>query len=215
MSLVSPVFEQHYKEYIDQLGGLDFKALGPEVGGRVTTTDSRGPGLEISYFNRPYRVSSAGITDGEGRITGYDTCIILCRYLLMAGDWAGKTLVADDRAHWAGFRDLKDSGPLTVYFKNNVEVAIAKILAGRLPVPPQSLDSLNPSPPDMELQYDLALKVHALPRVPMLVLINDEDDGFPSSCSVLFQSKGETYLDAECIAMAGFRLADLIRKFFP
>ncbi len=214
MSLVSAVFDQHYKAYLQQLANLDFQALGPAVGGRATT-GSQGRGLEISYFNRPYRVSPAGIADGAGAKPGYDTCIILCRYLLMAGARAGKTEPAGDGPdHWAGFRDLKDSGPLTVYFKNNVETATANVLAGKLPAPPEAFEALNPSPPDMDLQYDLALKVHALPRVPMLVLVNDEDDGFPPSCSVLFQSKVETWLDAECIAMAGFRLAEIIRINF-
>jgi len=214
MSLVSPVYEQHYKDYLDKLAGLDFPALGPAVGCRVTT-GPQGQGLEIPYFNRSYQVSPAGITDGSGRQPGYDTCIILCRYLIMAGDRSGKTVPDGGRQDdWAGFRDLKDSGPLTVYFKDNVETAIAGILAGKMPVSPETLVPLNACPPDMDLQYDLALKVDALPRVPMLLLVNDEEDGFPSSCSVLFQSGVEVWLDAECIAMAGYRLAEIIRKRF-
>jgi len=128
----------------------------------------------------------------------------------MAGSRAGKAEAGE--GDWAGFRDLKDSGPLTVYFKDNVETIISDSLTDKLPISAEALEPLNPSPPDMDLQYDLALKIDALPKVPMLVLVNDAEDGFPSSCSVLFQSDVEKVLDAECIAMAGYRLAEIIKK---
>lgn len=210
--MASPVFEQHYKDYLKRLAGLDFTTLAPDVGGRLTTGPG-GRGLEIFYFNRPYRISAAGIRDGAGQKPGYDTCIILSRYLVMAGDRGKKDVTAGaGQDNWAGFRDLKDSGPLTVYFRDNVETAIAGLLAGRMSDLKQGLDALNPSRPGMDLQYDLAVKINALPLLPMLVLANDAEDGFPATCSVLFESGVETVLDAECIAMIGHRLAKIIRK---
>lgn len=211
--MISPVFEQHYTAYLGRLAELDFKALAPEVGGRLTTAHG-GQCMEIFYFNRRYTISPAGITNSSGRKPGYDTCIILCRYLIMAGERVGKSFSAGAGPDWAGFRDLKDSGPLTVYFSDNVEMAIAGTFSGRMSELKQRLESLNPSRPDMELHYDLAVTVHALPWVPMLILANEAEEGFPSTCSVLFESNVERFLDAECIAMAGNRLAEIVGKFF-
>ncbi len=208
--MVSPVFEQHYKDYLRRLATLDFNSLAAEVGGRLTG-GAGGRELEIFYFNRPYWISAAGIKDGSGQKPGYDTCIIISRYLVMAGDRVGTAGAGQD--NWAGFRDLKDSGPLTVYFRDNVETAIAGSLAGRISDVKQCLDSLNPSRPDMDLHYDLAVRINALPLLPLLVLANDAEDGFPATCSVLFESGVERFLDAECIAMTGYRLARIIREF--
>jgi hypothetical protein len=216
MSLVSPVFEQHYEDYLRQVARMDFKALAPLTGGRVVDS-SQGGGIEIPYFNLPYIISGAGIEDKAGQKPGYDTCIILCRYLIMAGDRvadAGGTKEAAAKDGWAGFRDLKDSGPLTVYFRDNVESVISDCLSGKYPLGPENFRALAPTRPEMELNYDLALEFSGLPMMPMLVLANDADEGFPATCSVLFRPDVERNLDAECIAMAGYRLAELIRNLF-
>jgi hypothetical protein len=214
MSLVSPVFEQHYKDYLEQLAELDFESLGPAVGGGTKQT-SDGRIIEISYFNDPHTISPNGIRNSSGQKPGYDTCIILCRYLIMAQDWVGGTQPVENRAgEWTGFRDLKDSGPLTVYFKGNVEQAISQCIAGKISLLPRALERVNGSVPGLDLQYDLVLEVNALPKVPLLLLFNDGEEGFPPSCSVLFQPNVETFLDAECIAMAGYRLAAILREIF-
>jgi hypothetical protein len=38
------------------------------------------------------------------------------------------------------------------------------------------------------------------------MLFNDADEEFPATCCVLFESRAETYLDMECIAMLGRQL---------
>ncbi|WDP90008.1 MAG: DUF3786 domain-containing protein [Desulfobacter sp.] len=211
MSLVSPVFEQHYKEYLRQVGGMDFKALAPLTGGRVVA-GPEGQEIEIQYFNRPCRISASGIVDGDGRKAEYDTCAILCRYLIMARDRSAEGPGPREKKDWTGFRDLKDSGPLTVYFRDNVEMVISQALAGRLPLGPEAFRSLNAAVPGISLNYDLALEINALPKMPMLVLANGAEEGFPATCSVLFRPDVERILDAECIAMVGYRLARLIRS---
>ena len=135
----------------------------------------------------------------------YDICIILCRYLLMCPE-----ILPCDR-HWVAFRDLKDSGPLTVYFKDNVEQAIATGFAGEIEALKHGIAALKGCPPDLDVSYDLAMQVAGLPKIPMVLLFNDVDESFPSVCSVLFERQVETYLDAECIAMLGYRLASLLK----
>ena len=222
MSLVSPVFEQHYKDYLARLAGLDLEGMAFQLGGQAVLGND-GPGIELPFFNRPHRISPAGIRDHSGRKPGYDTCIILCRYLIMARDWTGDedgpgTLSDPDSSpdsdRWAGFRDLRDSGPLTVYFKDNVEQVLLTALAGKMGNTGPLEEELGAVRPDMDVQYDLCLEIRALPRVPVLILANEAEDGFPPSCSVLFRPEVEQYIDAECIAMAGYRLARIIKKLF-
>ncbi len=61
--------------------------------------------------------------------------------------------------------------------------------------------------------YDLSVQFVALPRIPILLLFNDADVEFGASCLVLFESCAKAFLDPECLAMVGAKLArELIAK---
>ena len=46
-----------------------------------------------------------------------------------------------------------------------------------------------------KISYDLSMRFDALPKVPLLLLFNDKDDGFPAQCSVLFEKRTEKFSD--------------------
>ena len=124
MESQSQVFEKHYHDYLQQLDALDFDAIALKLGGQVNK-NSRGTSLGMSLLGQSYDISPHGITDSSGGKPRYEICIILCRHLLMCPE-----ILPHDR-QWVAFRDLKDAGPLTVYFRDNVEQAIAKGFAGK------------------------------------------------------------------------------------
>ncbi|HCY84021.1 MAG TPA: hypothetical protein DHV36_02680 [Desulfobacteraceae bacterium] len=209
----SPVFDRHYEDYLKQLAAMDLSAVGSELGGEVTDTPE-GVRVTFRYLGRTYHVSSQAILRPDGSRAGYDACIVLCRYLIMGRD-RGKTASGrntKDNTEWVGFRDLKESGPLTVYFKDNVESALTCVLTGKTDAAKAICATLEGRVPAIDLNYDLVMEIPCLPQIPMLLLFNDAEDGFPASCSVLFRGDVETYLDAECIAMTGYRLAAKIKK---
>jgi hypothetical protein len=196
----SLVFEKHYNDYLRQLNALDLDAIALKLGGKLNKTP-RGKTMELPLLGRAYRISPQGITDSSGKQPTYDICIILCRHLLMCPE------ILPHDPQWVAFRDLKDSGPLTVYFKDNVEQGIATLFSGNTDELKRCTKALNGVAPNLDVSYDLAVQVAGLPKIPMVLLFNDADDAFPSECSILFERQVETYLDAECIAMLGHRLA--------
>lgn len=196
----SLVFEKHYNDYLEQISSLDFDAIALKLGGKIKR-NIKGSAIELSLLGQSYEISPRGIRDASGKRPMYDICIILCRHLLMCPE-----ILPCDR-QWVAFRDLKNSGPLTVYFRDNVEQAIAKKFVGKTRALEHGMASLNGVAPDLDVHYDLAMQVAGLPKIPMVLLFNDADESFPSECSVLFERQVETYLDAECIAMLGYRLA--------
>lgn len=196
----SLVFEKHYNEYLQQLSSLDFEAIALKLGGQINK-NPRGKSIILPLLGKPYEISSRGIRDSSGKKPMYDICIILCRHLLMCPD-----ILPQDR-HWVAFRDLKTSGPLTVYFRDNVEQAIATGFTGKIEELKHGMTALKGVAPDLDVSYDLAIQVAGLPKILMVMLFNDADDTFPPACSLLFERQVETYLDAECIAMLGYRLA--------
>jgi len=200
----SPVFERHYQDYLKRLKSLDFESIALKLGGQMHKTQW-GNSLTLPFFGNSYEISCQGITGPEGEKPGYDICIILCRYLLMC------PATMPHEPQWVAFRDLKDSGPLTVYFRDNVEQAIAAQFSENLDGLKQCMATLEGHPPELEVYYDLAMQVDALPKIPMVLLFNDRDESFPVKCSILFQRNVEIYLDAECIAMLGYRLFAILK----
>lgn len=193
----SPIFETHYRRYLERVARIDFDRL-PEALG----VERRAETIVVPVFNAPYRVSAAGITDPHGKPAEYATGVIICRYLLECPPSrpAGDT--------WRAFRDFRDAAPLLDYFSANVERRIGGHFRNR----PASLNAaaaaLGVRRPGLTLDYDFTGVFDPLPRVPVLLAFNDADAMFPAHCSVLFEARVESYLDMECVAMVGALLAE-------
>jgi hypothetical protein len=52
-----------------------------------------------------------------------------------------------------------------------------------------------------EVQGDIALVVHPLPKLPVLCLFWDRDEEFPASFQFLFDGSASSYLDLEALAV--------------
>ncbi len=189
------IFNKHYHDYLAKLATLDLPALADRLG-----AVAEGNGLRLRLLGRQYVVSPQEVMSEDGKRASYDACIILCRYVLMCPKLvpAGEELVT--------FRNLKDSGPLTVYFADNVERVIAQRYSGRLDEFRRMCSELGEEA-GIQVNVDAAARFAALPKIALVVLFNDRDEDFPASCSVLMEKRAESYLDAECLAMLGHGLA--------
>ena len=201
MPTQASVFEKTYQNYLQQLREISFNNIADNLG--VKTEANR---IKIPFFLNEYAVSVEGITDPAGNKPAHDICVILCKYVLRCPDTAPK-----EKA-WVSFRDFKDSGPLISYFTNDVERAIGAYFSGRLEDLKNAGDALGGYAIELEVKYDLAVQLDALPKIPVMMLYNDADEEFSAKCSVLFESRAEKYLDAECIAMIGWQLFRHLKK---
>jgi len=201
MTSKDSVFEKTYKNYIAQVAGIDLKSIEQKLGVEVERNE-----VTIPLFGKPHKVSESGITDPSGKQPSLDICVICCKYLLLCPD------VYPIKKEWVSFRGLKDSGPLTTYFANDVERAISDYFSGRLDDMKKACKTLDGYSPNIEVTYDLSMQFDALPQVPVILLFNDADDEFPAKSSVLFERRAERYLDAECLAMVGRLLFTYLKK---
>jgi hypothetical protein len=201
MQTEETVFEKTYKNYLEQLREISFESIAHNLGAKL-----EGTRIRIPLFRTEYEVSVEGIADPAGKKPTHDICVILSKYILLCPDTPPK---GND---WVSFRDFKDSGPLLNYFTKDVERAIGSYFSGRLNDLKKASDTLGGYPPALEVKYDHAIQFDALPMIPAIMLYNDADEEFSAKCSVLFESRAEIYLDAECIAMIGWQLFNLLRK---
>lgn len=190
------VFMETYQQYLAEIAKVDFHTAAPILGGQVFND-----ALIIPVLGTPYRISGAGIVSDNDPPPTFIERVILARYVLLCPQFKPK------QEEWTSYRDLKDSGPLTVYFQHDVEQKIAKAFAWNCHGLEQAADRLGGYAPDIPITFDLARQFDFLPNIPILMLFNDADEDFPANCRILFRRSVETYLDAECIAMAGNFLA--------
>lgn len=192
MTGLDNVYKKTYRDYLARFAQLDLSAVDRRLGVAV-----EGDEAVVPLFGKPYRVSRSGIVNPEGVTPTLDLCVIVSRYLILSP----KT--PRQGGEWVNFRDLKDSGPLTTYFRHDVERAIAREFEDQIHRLETAARALGGREPALEISCDLAKQFDALPRVPVLVVFHDGDDEFPAECSVLFESCAEDYLDPECLAMLG------------
>ena len=194
-------FEETYQYYLSRIRGLSLESVSGRLGAAF-----KGNHLEIPLLNRNYFVSHDEIIDASGNRPYLDICVILSRYILMC------PAEAPAESGWTNFRDLRDTAPLVGYFAKDVEQAIGRCFSGNADGLKHAGAVLGGYPPDLEVRYDISLCIDALPKVPVLLLFNDEDGEFPAKTLVLFDRSADRYLDAECIAMLGGQLFYRLKK---
>jgi hypothetical protein len=196
MADVSPVFQQTREVYLERIASVDWARAAEALGFATTPA-----GHDIRLFDRTYTVAADEISEADGRPAPFDVLVLLSRYLIMCPE------TPDHRLAWTAYRDFKDAGPLLKYFADNVEGAVASAFSGRRGDLQRAAEDFGGTPPPDPPAYDAAYRFEALPRIGLLLLFNDADDEFSADCRILFERRTETYLDMECVAILGARLA--------
>jgi hypothetical protein len=196
------IFETHYQDYLKELAGIDLSTRRETLG---VSLEDDGKTIVIPYFGSDCRASCDGVVNAQGERPDYGTCVVLLKYLLLCPQ---RLPLETD---WVNYRDLKDSGPLAVYFNDNVINAISRRYSGRRNVL-EAAAALGGGEPVADYPSDTAMVFKALPRVPMLLLFNDADDEFPAQTTVLFEKRVDRFLDAECLAMLAVALVNLLKQ---
>jgi Domain of unknown function (DUF3786) len=198
------VFKETYENYLDRIGKINLHKQSEKLGGRIEKGE-----MVVSFFGKPYGISSRGITDPSGRQPPMGICVVLCKYLLLCPE------VPSLDKEWVSFRDFKNTAPLIHSFVNHTERPIARHFSNRLEDLSAACENLGGENPGLELNYQLIMKLYPLPKVPVLLLFDDADEEFPAQCKVLFERRAEHYLDPECLAILGTLLYHFLKEEQP
>jgi len=204
MAETNPIFKKNLTGYLDQLHAMDLSLLPPVLGIAV---DEAQRTAHIPFFQKTYQVSPSGVVDNSGKRAGYDTCVILLKYLLMCPE---QVPVEKD---WVNFRDLKSSGYTQQASLGDYAIrSIARYYSGNKSRLEKAVEALNGIRPETDYPYDVAALFAVLPRIPILFLYNDADAHAPAQAFVLFERRAEHFLDAECLAMVGSALFEHLKR---
>lgn len=192
----SPVFEETYQNYLEQIQAIDYLARADTLGVAIAGTS-----LEIPLYNSVYYLSGEGIEESRGKRVSTAVRVILCKYVLMC-----PSAIQPDRDHLMTYREFKDAGPLISYFTANTSKVIETTFRGKVELLSDRAERIGGLQRNDD-SYDLSYFFSALPRIPVIVNFNDCDDLFPATCSILYRSSARYFLDMECLAMTGTLLA--------
>ena len=197
------VYDETYRNYLKQLRTRSFSGKEDVLG---ITLD--GEAVVVPYFNGSVRLTADGLKDDSGRRPVFSDCVVVCRYLLMCPPFEPK------QKDWSAYRDFPDAGPLRVFWTDTVEKPLAETFVGRVDALRNACDALGGIDPNMGIDCDLSRRFSPLPKVPLLLVFNDAEDGFPAAASVLFKKRASAFLDAESQAILGHRLTQRLVAFF-
>ena len=195
------IFEKIYQDYVSQFSNVDLAGVQNRLG---ITVD--GDTAIIPFYGIPHRISPQGVMDDQGQRPSHAVSVTLCQYVLLCPDSE-----PNDR-EWVTFKDFKDAAPYVGGFLNSAERPISRTFSNRLPDLEKASLELGGRNVTAEFSSDLAVRFDALPKIPVLLLFNDQDDEFPAQCSLLFQRQAANYLDMECLAILGLVLPEWLKK---
>jgi hypothetical protein len=188
----SGVFQETYHNYLAQIGTINFASRALRLGAREIDH-----GLEVTFMGEPHLVTPERISTPSGQTPGFSVRLVLLKYILLCPPEVPRT------GQWTPYHGFKDSGPLTVFFPSNVEKPLADHFSGRLADFDSASGKWGGKVPQDSLPYDRCLQFTVLPRIPLLVTLNDRDSDFPAQCTLFFRESADQFLDPECLAILG------------
>ncbi len=185
-------FKETCENYINKIQALDLREISERLGLKPS-----GDRFALRCLNRDYIISEQGFHTVSNESAPLDVLIVLSRYLLLCpvSEPAGAEL--------SSFRDLKDSGPLTVYFAHDVEMKIAMHFSGKKDELIRICRIKGGYESGVSAGYDFGARFDVLPKIPVVLLFNDKDKEFDATAKLLFEKRADAYLDAECLAILG------------
>jgi hypothetical protein len=199
--MIKDNYEIVYRSLMERVREMDFEGLDRKLGGKVHEE-----GLVIPLLGRPYYIDKDAVLDEKGAVPDVAVRIVLCHYLLQAGEG---TLTGD----WVSYRDFRDSAFFMPNFRDNAERPVAERFSGKPHNLERAAGKIRGAPCEEHLSGGICLLFPFLPRIPVQVVFYDRDDEFPASCAILFDRSAPTWLDMECLAVVGWITADsLIRN---
>ncbi|MDJ0784125.1 MAG: DUF3786 domain-containing protein [Desulfosarcinaceae bacterium] len=204
MTKPNEIFEENFEYYAEQLARMDVGALAHDLG-----LEREREHFRLRFFDETYCISPKGkIVTPAGERASYLVMVILSKYLLLCPSQP------HDDPEWVSFRDFKRASHSTNfdYLFSDTERVFATRYANAVGILRQAGQTVGGRPEEMSLNYDLAMRFDALPRLSLLLLFNDADPDFPAKCTILFQRQAEWYLDPESLAMCGAQLARRLKR---
>ena len=195
----SKIFHEVYPDLLSRAKLMDlsqkFNILGIKKSGSLFVFD---------FFNRQLVFDGDDLFDTTGADLTPAVKVVLCTYLLMCPE---KELKSDGKL--VTFREFSDAGPLFSRFTENTAKIIQTSFSNQLEA--LSLRCLKSGGTILANQsYDISVRFRALPKIPIILNLNDADELMPANAGFLYRDTADTYLDLQCLIITCTYLTGLL-----
>ncbi len=179
---------QAAQELQAKISGADLAALA----GPALVEHEPGPreALRVRLLGQDYLVRRDGVVRADGQEPDVWIKVMLLLYLT----WATGV---EPTGQWVAFRDLPNSVSKSASFEKWID-RIGPAFDGEPDRLIEAAALLGGEPTD-ESSADLAIRIPALPRVPVLLLMWRSDEDFPARSTLLLDRTVMDYLDLEAL----------------
>ena len=186
---MTSVYQPTYEGLQKKLAGHDLDELVERSGTRRLDAGRIG----VRCVGRDYVISHPGgvVLDADGAPAEVSVAILLLLYLLES---TGRDMA--DR--WVSFEQLPGGAGYSSSFRGRVMGPVLRTFGPNPEALAQAAATLDGELLEMG---DVAVRLPALPRVPIAYVLWRGDDEFAPSASVVFDASVEGYLDAEVVAV--------------
>ncbi len=187
-----------------RLAGHDLPDVVARSGARALGADR----IALRCLGREYVVGypDGGVLEADGQPAPVSEAILLLLYLTES---TGRAL----EGRWVGFEQLSGGAGYIASFRGRVVAPLLSAFGQRPKALITAAAVLDGEPLEMG---DAAVRLPALPCLPLACVIWGADEEFPPSASVVFDASVEGYLDAEAVTvlaeLACRRLADAVNS---
>jgi len=193
--MCSPV--NAFQEAVKRFNSIDPVRAAARSGARF---DRAGGRFEIVYFGSLYLVDLAGrvsrAADPGGEVPFNDRTLII-QYLCEASG-------PPPRGQWISFLQLPDGAHHYVPLQTDATVPLARVFGKSPDKFAEAAMALGGRPLSMG---DRSFLIPALPKIPLAVVIWEEDDEFPAKSNILFDSVAPMHLTTAALWVLGVELA--------
>jgi len=186
----SKAFDEKYKEYLSLIKDFDFLKKAGILG-----IQKRNQDFIFEFFNRKIAFARNDFIDTAGEEVVFAIKLVLCKYLFMCPD-----KVSDSSNRLVTFRELAKAGPLFSNVTANTNKIIETSFSGQL----EKLKTRCLKLGGIMMRtksYDLSVRFLALPRIPIILNFNDQDELMPAKAVFLYHDNADVYLDLESLTL--------------
>ncbi|MCL6610665.1 MAG: DUF3786 domain-containing protein [Peptococcaceae bacterium] len=156
--------------------------------------------LEIMYFGSLYMVNGDGAVwraDDPSAEVSFNDRTLIVQYLCESSG-------LPPRGAWLSFLELPDGSHHYMPFQTDAAIPLAGVFGRRPEEFDEAARALGGRPLDLG---DRSFLIPALPKIPLAVVIWEEDDEFPAKSNILFDSVSPLHLTTAALWVLGVELA--------
>lgn len=179
--------------------------LEERIGGRLVDKNGQNQ-LELPYFQGIVEIGPSGMKNQDNTELSRLEQVFLYNHLAQGGS-------REPTGTWKGFQELPNTVSKVKSMHEHVEKALIGCFSGKLEslkAMARNLGAIDRT--DAFASADAALLFHPLPRVPVLLVFWDQEEGFAAEARLLFDETVTEHLDIESILFLSERLAELLCK---